>query len=151
PGKRCQARILRKCVPGTVFRRAFLRGALTVALATPYPPRLDSAGRPRKIESTRDAAVLALAESPLPPISRGTIRVMQPGADPDPAAEPAPTLFHVIDPRTFERRLLDELRELATPVRRVAETRTGQLFLQHLLPTLRPVLYFTRPSPRPAP
>src|SRR5690606_36710540 len=127
---------------------ALLRGALTVALATPYPPRLDSAGRPRKIESTRDAAVLARAESPLPPISRGTIRVMQPGADPDPAAEPAPTLFHVIDPRTFERRLIDELCVLVTRARRVAQTRTGELFRQNLLPTRRALLYFTQPSTR---
>ncbi len=59
-----------------------------------------------------------------------------------------PPLFHVIDPRPFERTLLDELCELATHVRRIAKTPTGELFLQNLLPTRRAMLYFTQPSTR---
>jgi aspartate carbamoyltransferase catalytic subunit len=74
-------------------------------------------------------------------------RVIQPGADPHSAADP-PSLFHVIDPRSFERRLLDELCELATHVRRVAKTQAGELLLQNLLPTRRAMLYFTQPSTR---
>ncbi|MBN1237718.1 MAG: aspartate carbamoyltransferase, partial [Gammaproteobacteria bacterium] len=57
-------------------------------------------------------------------------------------------LFHVIDPRTFERPLLDELCELATHVRRIAKSASGELFLQSLLPTRRAMLYFTQPSTR---
>ena len=74
--------------------------------------------------------------------------MIQPGADPRPAAESPPSLFHVIDPRTFERRLLDELCELASHVRRVAKTPAGERFLQSLLPTRRAMLYFTQPSTR---
>jgi len=74
--------------------------------------------------------------------------VIQSGADPQPATESPPTLFHVIDPRIFERRLLDELCELATHVRRVAKTHAGEMFLQNLLPTRRAMLYFTQPSTR---
>jgi len=57
-------------------------------------------------------------------------------------------LFHVIDPRNFERRLLDELCELATRVRAVAKFHSGALYLQDLLPTRRAMLYFTQPSTR---
>jgi aspartate carbamoyltransferase catalytic subunit len=58
------------------------------------------------------------------------------------------TLFHVIDPRIFERRLLNELCELATRIRTVAKLQSGGLFLQSLLPTRRAMLYFTQPSTR---
>jgi aspartate carbamoyltransferase catalytic subunit len=57
-------------------------------------------------------------------------------------------LFHVIDPRIFERRLLNELCELATEVRTLAKFHSGALFLQDLLPTCRAMLYFTQPSTR---
>jgi aspartate carbamoyltransferase catalytic subunit len=57
-------------------------------------------------------------------------------------------LFHVIDPRAFERPLLDELCDLATRVRALAKTEAGARALQDLLPTRRAMLYFTQPSTR---
>jgi aspartate carbamoyltransferase catalytic subunit len=57
-------------------------------------------------------------------------------------------LFHVIDPRVFERPLLDDLCELATRVRMLAKTDTGSRALRDLLPTRRAMLYFTQPSTR---
>lgn len=57
-------------------------------------------------------------------------------------------LFHVIDPRVFERALLDELCELATRVRTLAKTDAGARALRDLLPTRRAMLYFTQPSTR---
>lgn len=57
-------------------------------------------------------------------------------------------LFHIIDPRTFERELLAELCELATRVRSIAKTEAGGLVLQNLMPTHRAMLYFTQPSTR---
>lgn len=59
-----------------------------------------------------------------------------------------PDLFHVIDPRTFERALLTELCELATRVRRIAKVPAGALFLKSLLPAQQAMLYFTQPSTR---
>ena len=58
------------------------------------------------------------------------------------------TLFHVIDPRVFERQLLDELCALATRVRAIAKTPPGARFLQNLAPDHRAMLYFTQPSTR---
>jgi aspartate carbamoyltransferase catalytic subunit len=58
------------------------------------------------------------------------------------------TLFHVIDPRVFERPLLDELCDLATRVRTLAKTDAGARALRDLLPTRRAMLYFTQPSTR---
>ena len=58
------------------------------------------------------------------------------------------TLFHVIDPRVFERQLLDELCALATRVRTIAKTPAGARFLQDLAPNRRAMLYFTQPSTR---
>ena len=58
------------------------------------------------------------------------------------------TLFHVIDPRVFERQLLDELCALATRVRAIAKTPAGARFLQNLAPDRRAMLYFTQPSTR---
>lgn len=58
------------------------------------------------------------------------------------------TLFHVIDPRVFERPLLDELCELATRVRLLAKSDEGARALRDLLPTRRAMLYFTQPSTR---
>ena len=58
------------------------------------------------------------------------------------------SLFHVIDPRVFERRLLDELCALATRVRAIAKTPRGARFLQDLAPDRRAMLYFTQPSTR---
>ena len=58
------------------------------------------------------------------------------------------SLFHVIDPRVFERSLLDELCDLATRVRLLAKTDAGARTLHDLLPTRRAMLYFTQPSTR---
>jgi aspartate carbamoyltransferase catalytic subunit len=58
------------------------------------------------------------------------------------------SLFHVIDPRVFERPLLDELCSLATRVRLLAKTDSGSRMLRDLLPTRRAMLYFTQPSTR---
>ena len=57
-------------------------------------------------------------------------------------------LFHVIDPRIFERPLLDELCALATQVRSLARTDQGARILHDLLSTRRAMLYFTQPSTR---
>jgi aspartate carbamoyltransferase catalytic subunit len=57
-------------------------------------------------------------------------------------------LFHVIDPRIFERPLLDELCALATRARSLAKTDAGARGLRDLLPTRRAMLYFTQPSTR---
>ena len=57
-------------------------------------------------------------------------------------------LFHIIDPRAFERRLLDELCDLATRVRGIAKSDAGARALQALLPGHRAMLYFTQPSTR---
>ena len=59
-----------------------------------------------------------------------------------------PTLFHVIDPRIFERQLLDDLCALATRVRAIAKSSAGARFLQELAPNRRAMLYFTQPSTR---
>jgi aspartate carbamoyltransferase catalytic subunit len=57
-------------------------------------------------------------------------------------------LFHVIDPRVFDRGLLDELCDLATRIRSLAKTDAGARMLRDLLPTRRAMLYFTQPSTR---
>jgi aspartate carbamoyltransferase catalytic subunit len=57
-------------------------------------------------------------------------------------------LFHVIDPRLFERALLDELCALATRARMLAKSDEGARALHDLLPTRRAMLYFTQPSTR---
>ncbi len=57
-------------------------------------------------------------------------------------------LFHVIDPRVFERRLLDELCDLTTRVRTIAKSNAGARFLQDLLPNCRAMFFFTQPSTR---
>ena len=75
-------------------------------------------------------------------------RVIEADADHPSTADERPRLFHVIDPRIFDRRLLDELCDLATRVRRIAKSPAGELFLQSLLPTRRAMLYFTQPSTR---
>jgi aspartate carbamoyltransferase catalytic subunit len=72
---------------------------------------------------------------------------------PVPREQPAPAegdteLFHVIDPRLFERGLLDELCDLTTRVRTLAKSYAGARFLQELLPNRRAMLYFTQPSTR---
>jgi aspartate carbamoyltransferase catalytic subunit len=59
-----------------------------------------------------------------------------------------PGLFHVIDPHVFDRRLLDELCDLATRVRTLAKSEVGARALRDLLPTRRAMLYFTQPSTR---
>ena len=57
-------------------------------------------------------------------------------------------LFHIIDPRMFERPLLDELCDLTTRVRTVAKSYAGARFLQNLLLNRRAMFYFTQPSTR---
>ena len=57
-------------------------------------------------------------------------------------------LFHVLDPRQFDRPLLDDLCALATRLRRHAKSRLGARSLQTLLPHKRAMLYFTQPSTR---
>ena len=57
-------------------------------------------------------------------------------------------LFHVIDTRQFERRMLDRLCRLATHIRTLAKTRGGAGKLQKLAPDRRAMLYFTQPSTR---
>jgi aspartate carbamoyltransferase catalytic subunit len=61
--------------------------------------------------------------------------------------EPAP-LFHVIDPREFDRARLDDLCELTTRVRLLAKHPEGARFLLGLLPDRRAMLYFVQPSTR---
>lgn len=57
-------------------------------------------------------------------------------------------LVHVIDPRQFDRPLLDQLCELATAVRTIAKDKDGARFLQMSLAHKRAMLYFTQPSTR---
>ena len=57
-------------------------------------------------------------------------------------------LFHVLDPRQFDRALLDDLCALATRLRLHAKSRLGARSLQTLLPHKRAMLYFTQPSTR---
>lgn len=61
--------------------------------------------------------------------------------------EAAP-LFHVIDPRVFDRAQLDDLCELTTRVRLLAKHPDGARFLLGLLPDRRGMLYFVQPSTR---
>ena len=61
---------------------------------------------------------------------------------------PSPPLFHVLDPRQFDRELLDELCSLTTRIRQLAKARLGARALQTLLPHKRAMLYFTQPSTR---
>ena len=57
-------------------------------------------------------------------------------------------LFHVLDPRQFDRDLLDDLCALTTRLRQHAKSRLGARSLQTLLPHKRAMLYFTQPSTR---
>lgn len=57
-------------------------------------------------------------------------------------------LFHVIDPRPFDRVLLDDLCDLTTRVRSLAKDPDGARFLLGLLPDRRAMLYFVQPSTR---
>jgi len=56
--------------------------------------------------------------------------------------------FHVIDPRSFDRELLDELCELTTTIRTLAKSKEGAVYLQTVLAHKRAMLYFTQPSTR---
>ncbi len=58
------------------------------------------------------------------------------------------SLFHVLDPRQFDRTLLDDLCALTTRLRQHAKSRLGARSLQTLLPHKRAMLYFTQPSTR---
>lgn len=62
---------------------------------------------------------------------------------PEPAA-----LFHVIDPRIFDRAQLDDLCDLTNRVRLLAKHPDGARFLLGLLPDRRAMLYFVQPSTR---
>ena len=57
-------------------------------------------------------------------------------------------LFHVLDPRQFDRPLLDDLCALTTRLRQHAKSRLGARSLQTLLPHKRAMLYFPQPSTR---
>jgi len=57
-------------------------------------------------------------------------------------------LYHVISPRVFERRLLDELCDLTTRIRTVAKSTAGAWLLRGLLSNRRAMLYFSQPSTR---
>ncbi|MEM7254343.1 MAG: aspartate carbamoyltransferase [Pseudomonadota bacterium] len=57
-------------------------------------------------------------------------------------------LFHLTDPRQFDRSFLDEMCELTTRTRTVAKTREGMLALQQVLAHKRAMLYFSQPSTR---
>jgi len=85
-----------------------------------------------------------------PPLGRQMGHLIKTRHPTDTLAEPpsGTSLFHVIDPREFERPLLDELCELATCARLVAKSDTGARALQQLLPIRRAMLYFTQPSTR---
>lgn len=60
----------------------------------------------------------------------------------------SPPLFHVIDPRVFDRAQLDDLCDLTTRVRMLAKHPDGARFLLGLLPDRRAMLYFVQPSTR---
>jgi len=66
---------------------------------------------------------------------------------PTPQSEAAP-LFHVIDPRVFDRAQLDDLCDLTNRVRFLAKHPDGARFLLGLLPDRRAMLYFVQPSTR---
>jgi aspartate carbamoyltransferase catalytic subunit len=74
--------------------------------------------------------------------------VMEAARDTPASVHASKSLFHIIDPRIFERGLLDDLCYLATRVRTVAKTEEGARALRDLLPTRRAMLYFTQPSTR---
>ncbi|MCH9675385.1 MAG: aspartate carbamoyltransferase [Gammaproteobacteria bacterium] len=57
-------------------------------------------------------------------------------------------LFHLTDPRQFDRAFLDEMCDLTTRIRSAAKTREGMLKLQNLLAHKRAMLYFSQPSTR---
>ncbi|MEO7385345.1 MAG: aspartate carbamoyltransferase [Gammaproteobacteria bacterium] len=66
-----------------------------------------------------------------------------------PTGQPEATpLFHVIDPRVFDRSQLDDLCELTTRVRLLAKHPDGARLLLGLLPDRRAMLYFVQPSTR---
>lgn len=60
----------------------------------------------------------------------------------------SPPLFHVIDPRVFDRAQLDDLCDLTNRVRLLAKHPDGARFLLGLLPDRRAMLYFVQPSTR---
>lgn len=57
-------------------------------------------------------------------------------------------MFHVITTDIFDRPLLDDLCNLTTATRQIAQSAEGLRFLQQLLPVRRAMLYFTQPSTR---
>lgn len=66
-----------------------------------------------------------------------------------PSRQPeAAPLFHVIDPRVFDRARLDDLCDLTNRVRFLAKYPEGARFLLGLLPDRRAMLYFVQPSTR---
>ena len=60
----------------------------------------------------------------------------------------SPPLFHVIDPRVFDRAQLDDLCDLTNRVRLLSKHPDGARFLLGLLPDRRAMLYFVQPSTR---
>ncbi|MGF1526418.1 MAG: aspartate carbamoyltransferase [Candidatus Competibacterales bacterium] len=61
---------------------------------------------------------------------------------------PGEPLFHVVDPRQFDRPRLEGLVALTEAARAMARTREGALALQQRLAHRRAMLYFTQPSTR---
>ena len=57
-------------------------------------------------------------------------------------------VFHIIDPRTFNRELLDELCEITDTSRALGKTPEGAAALRSLLADKRAMLYFTQASTR---
>ena len=51
-------------------------------------------------------------------------------------------LYHAIFTQQFDRKLLEDLSELATAIRKIAKTRAGMDFLRSILPHKRAMLYF---------
>ncbi|MDD5482325.1 MAG: aspartate carbamoyltransferase [Kiritimatiellae bacterium] len=56
--------------------------------------------------------------------------------------------YHVLVAQQFDRRLLEELGDLATNIRYIAKTKSGMDFLHALLSHKTAMLYFTQPSTR---
>ena len=65
-----------------------------------------------------------------------------------PLTPESPPLFHVIDPRVFDRAQLDDLCDLTNRVRLLSKHPDGARFLLGLLPDRRAMLYFVQPSTR---
>ena len=57
-------------------------------------------------------------------------------------------LFHVLVAQQFDRKILEELADMATQIRQIAKSRTGMDFLSRQLSHRTATLYFSQPSTR---